>query len=338
MKIAVSGINATDNPGPGVAVARSLKEYDPSIQIIGLSYDRNDPGHFLTQYIDKSFMLNIPSHGWSGIFNKLLEIKNTHGLDMVIPCLDAELPLYIKHKDDLEKAGIKTFLPTAQQFNMRDKAELDLLSKSIGLKYPKTYLVNTVDEIDKVVNEENLTFPLVVKGKYYKAYVVHNILQCKLRFQEIAIEWGAPILLQKCVSGEEFNLVGVGDGEGGDLGVFAIKKLTTTSIGKIWSGVTVKNKDLITTAKKFIKETKWKGPFELECIFNPTDLYLIEINPRFPAWVYFSTGCGQNLLGNILDYQKGKVVNVLDETPEGKLFIRYTEELITEINDFSKIG
>lgn len=338
MKVAVSGINATDNPGPGVAVARSLKEYDSSIEVYGLSYDRNDPGHFIQQYIDKSFMLSIPSHGWAGILKKLLAIKESYGLDMVIPCLDAELPLFIKHKEELEALGIKTFLPSAEQFNLRDKSELSLLSKKIGLQYPETHLVNTLDEIDKVIQEEKLTFPMVIKGKYYKAYIVQNLAQCKLRFHEIAIEWGTPILLQKCVAGEEFNLVGVGDGLGGDLGLFSIKKLTTTAIGKIWTGVTVQNQSLVETAQKFIRETKWKGPFELECIFNESDLYLIEINPRFPAWVYFSSGCGLNLPGNILDFQAGRKTIVLDSVPEGKLFIRYTEELITEVSNFAKIG
>jgi carbamoyl-phosphate synthase large subunit len=338
MKIAVSGINATDNPGPGIAVARSLKEYNPEIKIIGLSYDLNDPGHFISQYIDKSYMLNIPSHGWPGIFQKLIKIKEEYGLDMVIPCLDAELPLFIKHRSDLEEIGIKTFLPSEAQFELRDKAQLSTLAESIGLQYPQTYLVNTHQEIDNVIEEERLTFPLVVKGKYYKAYIVHNELECKHRFDEIAVEWGTPILIQKCVEGEEFNLVGVGDGEGGDLGLFSIKKLTTTSIGKIWTGVTVRNDDLIKTAKQFIQETKWRGPFELECIFNENDLFMIEINPRFPAWVYFSTGCGLNLLENILKYNLGENIDSQEQPPQGKLFIRYTEEIITNVNDFSKIG
>jgi len=337
MKVAVTGINATDNPGPGVSVARSLKEANPQVEIIGLSYDINDPGHYMDFYIDSSYLLNTPSNGWPGIFEKLKLIKETNGLDYIIPCLDAELPLFMRNQKDLESIGVSLFLPTEKQFGLRDKSKLSELSKEIGLKYPKTYLVNSHEEIDKTIEEEELVFPLIVKGKYYKAYIVHNSAQCKYYFNEISMEWGFPILIQECVYGEELNLVGVGDGKGGDLGLFPIKKLTTTAIGKIWTGVTVENKLLVDTAKMFIEKTKWKGPFELECIFNNEDCYLIEINPRFPAWLYFATGAGMNLPQNMIDFNEGKKVDVNNKVPLGKLFVRYTQELVTDINKMANI-
>lgn len=337
MKIAISGINATDNPGPGIAVARSLKEADPEVEIIGLTYDINDPGNYMDFCIDKSYLLTIPAHGWSGIFQKIMQIKKENGLDIIIPCLDAELPLFIKYAADLQSEGISVFLPTEEQFTLRNKSKLSSLAKDIGLKYPSTYLVNNYEEIDKVLHEENINFPLIVKGKYYKAYTVHNLEQCKLRFNQISLEWGFPILLQKQVHGEELNLVGLGDGKGGDLGLFPIKKLTTTDIGKIWTGVTVQNDVLVEVARKFIQETNWKGPFELECIFNKEECYLIEINPRFPAWVYFATGTGLNLPKNLIDLIAEKEVNVQKETPPGKLFVRYSYELVTDIEKMAKI-
>ena len=46
--VGVSGINAVDNPGPGIGVARSLKE-DPGldVRIIGLAYDAMEPGIYM---------------------------------------------------------------------------------------------------------------------------------------------------------------------------------------------------------------------------------------------------------------------------------------------------
>ena len=110
--IALSGINDTDNPGPGIGVARSLKEGDKSIKTIGLSYDIQDPGNYMDFVIDKSYILPYPNKGWDAIESHLLKIKEKSGLDMVIPNLDAELPLYIKYQDRLNKEGIRTFLPT----------------------------------------------------------------------------------------------------------------------------------------------------------------------------------------------------------------------------------
>ena len=55
LAIGVSGINAVDNPGPGVGVARSLKE-DTSLnaRIIGLAYDAMEPGIYMDWVVDRT--------------------------------------------------------------------------------------------------------------------------------------------------------------------------------------------------------------------------------------------------------------------------------------------
>jgi carbamoyl-phosphate synthase large subunit len=290
--IGVSGINATDNPGPGIPVAKSLKESALDCKLFGLSYDVNDPGHYLSHYLDKSFILPYPTNGWEGIFKRLLRIKKDFGLDIVIPCLDAELPLYIRYAEDLKKAGIKTFLPSEEQFELRNKDQLAEVAEAIGAHYPKTWKIYSADELPKIFED----YPeIMIKGQYYKAYLANTLSDAVKHFTSIAREWGYPVLVQELVNGEEINLTGVGNGKGGSLGMVAIKKHTTTSLGKIWSGVTIYHKALLEITEKFIKTTKWRGPFEMECIVDKDKIHLIEINPRFPAWVYFAAGVGINL-------------------------------------------
>lgn len=337
-KIAVTGINATENPGPGIAVARSLKQHNPKLEIIGLSYDINDPGHYMDFCIDKSYLLTSPTYGWAGIYEKLKKIKEDVGLDLIIPCLDAELPLFILHQKELEEIGILCFLPSAEQFQLRDKKELTTFSQNLDSIYPKTFSVHSHDEISKTMEKEKMSFPLMIKGKYYQAYKVHNLEQCFHRFTEIANDWGLPVLIQEIVSGEEINLIGLGDGKGSHTGLMAIKKLSTTTLGKIWTGVTIQNSELIKKAESFLKKTNWKGPFELEYIIDENQFYLIEINPRFPAWAYFSTGCGLNLPAHIISILEGENFNTAFETPTGKLFVRYSYELITDIGQMAQIG
>ncbi|MCF6201058.1 MAG: carboxylate--amine ligase, partial [Hydrogenimonas sp.] len=243
MIIAVSGINDTDNPGPGIGVARSLKEFDPSIKTVGLSYDVQDPGNYMDFVIDKSYLLTYPSKGWEPIYSRLLHIKTTYGLDAVIPTLDAELPQYIKYQEDLAKAGIKTFLPSLEQFELRSKENLKEVSETIGIVYPKTEKVFNVDQLTQAVKE--IGTPCIVKGNYYKAYRARSIPEAIYYFLEISREWGFPILVQEVVKGEEMNVIGAGDGEGGLLGLVAIKKMTTTALGKIWNGVTIRHESLL---------------------------------------------------------------------------------------------
>ncbi len=333
MIVAVSGINDTDNPGPGIGIARSLKEADGNIKTVGLSYDIQDPGNYMDFLIDKSYILTYPTQGWEPIMNRLLHIKDSFGLDFIIPALDAELPQYIKYQKELEDFGIKTLLPSMEQFELRSKEHLQSVSETLGITYPKTVKVFNTDQLKEALKE--IGFPCVVKGNYYKAYIVKSMPEALYYFSEISNEWGFPILVQEVVYGEELNVVGAADKEGESLGLVAIKKMTTTHLGKIWNGVTIKHQKLLEVAADFVRNYRWRGPFELECIVKDDEITLIEINPRFPAWVYFATGVGINLPYRVLKSAYGDDVDRRSDYESGKVMIRYTYELITDIKKVS---
>ena len=64
LTIAVTGLNATDNPGPGVPVLRSLRDgARAGARRIGLTYDALDPGVYARDLADQVFLLTYPSAG-----------------------------------------------------------------------------------------------------------------------------------------------------------------------------------------------------------------------------------------------------------------------------------
>ncbi len=331
MKIAVSGLNNTDNPAPGIPVIKSLKE---THQLIGLSYDPNEPGNYMG-LTEKNYLMPYPSLGYEELKQRLLYIKEKENIEAIIPNLDAELPLYIKYQDEIEEMGIKLCLPSLKNFELRNKNKLDSLSKELDISYPKTIEVTSIEELKKA--SEELNFPMMVKGNYYKAYMAHNIESAVEYFYKISNEWGFPILTQEVVSGQEINLVGVADGKGELKGAVAIKKLTTTDVGKIWTGITIQNEKLISIAKDFAKKTGWRGPFELECMVNMNNVYLIEINPRFPAWVYFATEVGVNLPEMVINIMNNKEFKSNLEYQPNKMYVRFVEELVTDFTDFTTL-
>jgi len=334
--IGVSGINAIDNPGPGIGVARSLRE-DPDlkVKIVGLAFDAMEPGIFMDWVVDKSFLMPYPSISGDAFIERLLYIKQSHGLDCVIPNLDAELPIYIKSARRLADHGIRTFLPGMEQFKLRGKELLGDIAARIGISLPRTKVVNSVDSLLQAIDDIGL--PVMVKGSFYKAYRSFTTAEAVSHYHELVAEWGYPILVQQIVTGDEMNVVGLGDGEGNSLGSVGIKKLSVTALGKIWTGVTVKNHKMLAAVADFIREYKWRGPFELECIVSGEEVYLIEINPRFPAWSYFATGVGINLPSRLVRRAFGLPVAPVPDYEAGKLFIRYTYELVTDMAAFQKL-
>ncbi len=333
MKIAVSGLNNTDNPAPGIPVIKSLQDEHT---LIGLTYDANEPGNYMG-FCEKTYLMPYPSLGIEELKKRLTHIKEVSRIDAVIPNLDAELPLYIKYQQELEEAlDIRLCLPSLENFELRNKNRLDALSKQLHIKHPKTFEISNIQELEACAKETG--FPLMVKGNYYKAYMAYNLDSAIENFYKISNEWGFPVLVQEVVTGEELNLVGVGDGKGELKGAVAIKKLTTTDIGKIWTGVTLQNEKLMKIARDFVADTQWRGPFELECIMaNSGDIYLIEINPRFPAWVYFATEIGINLPKMVVDIMQGIDTPPQLDYPQNKLYVRYTAELVTDFTDLIKL-
>jgi len=267
LKIGISGVNAVDNPGPGIGVAKSIKEdKELNTKIVGLAYDAMEPGIYMDWIIDKAYIMPYPSGGHEPYIERLYYIKQNYGLDFVMPVLDSELPIYIKYQDELEKNGIKTFLPSLEQFKLRGKDRLEDVARNIGIDVPKSEVISSYDELIKAI--EKIGLPVMVKGAFYKAYRAYTIQEAVGYYNKIIAEWGYPIIIQQVVKGEEMNVVAAGDGEGNSLGMVGIKKMWITELGKIWTGVTIKNEKMLNAAKNFIEKYGWKGAFELECIVN----------------------------------------------------------------------
>ena len=181
--------------------------------------------------------------------------------------------------------------------------------------------------------------PVMVKGAFYKAYEAHTSKEALSHYKKIVAEWGYPVLVQEVVEGDELNVVAVGDGEGGTLGRVAVKKMWITELGKIWTGVTIQHAAMLEATERFMKHYKWRGPMELECIVDGDRLYLVEINPRFPAWTYLATGVGVNLPARMVRHALGlpQPQAESDDYAAGELFVRYTYEMVTGMDRFKNM-
>ena len=334
--IAVSGINSGENPGPGMGIIRSLKESGQDYCCVGLSYDAMDSGLYLEQYVDKAFLLPYPSADSADYIARLLQICEQNDIEAIIPALDSELPHYVKNFEQFQQKNIGLNISSKDLFESMTKVNLPALGEKINIKVPRTIPVTSLEELNLALDK--VGFPAMVKGCFYEAYCVHSYFEAQSFYQQLANKWGYPVLVQQFLTGNDYNLAGLAGKEGGCLGLVAIKKLMLTQMGKVWTAVTIQNPKMLEIGRKFIQTTGYRGGFELEFrMTNKDELYLLEINPRFPAWIYLGTGAGINLPFRY-------VANLLDDEAEfsshyesGKLLVRYAAELIRDINDFKQI-
>lgn len=337
--VAITGMNAKpDNPGPGLAVARCIRESsDFHGSIIGLGYDALDPGLYLSQYCDCGYLLPYPSAGDEALLSTLKAINESTKIDVLIPCLDAELPSMVRLRPLLEEMGIQVFLPSPEQLRLRNKDRLSELAHLAGIQFPETKSITHAGFFYKC-QDEGWTYPVVVKGLFYDAKIVHSADEAADAFRSIAAEWGYPVLVQRLAKGEEYNLTAVGDGNGNMLGEVMMKKMAVTDKGKAWSGVSIFDQALHDASASLIKAIQWRGPLEVEVIRDKHGQYqLIEINPRFPAWIYLSVGVGRNLPMALLKLILGIPPEQFEAKKAGVLFIRHAVENIISISDFESV-
>jgi carbamoyl-phosphate synthase large subunit len=339
INVAVTGLNAIDSPGPGVAVIRALKESSVfDVRTIGLSYETLEPGIYMHNLVDKVYQIPLPSAGKASLLNRLHYINDKENINVVIPNFDAELYNFITLANDLKsELNIDTCLPTLQQFEDRHKVNLFDYGVKHGIKVPKSKIIFNVSELKNLDSE--FDYPLVVKGKFYDAYIAYNAEQAFTYFNKISAKWGLPIIIQEMIRGQEVNVTAIGDGKGNMIGAVPMRKQYITDKGKAWSGISISDDNLMLMAKKLFSTTKWKGGLELEIIKTEKDeYYLLEINPRFPAWIYLAVGCGQNHPEALVKMALGEDVKPFKSYDVGKLFVRYAYDLIVGLDEFEKIS
>ena len=338
LTIAVSGLNAIDSPGPGVAVIRGLRESEHfDCRIIGLAYESLEPGIFMHDLVDKTYQIPYPSTGIEMVYDRIQYIHSREKLDVLIPNFDAELFTFITLCDRLREMGIATFLPTHEQFEERTKMNLNAFGEKYGIKVPKSLTLYDLNSINQIPS--GFEFPVLVKGKYYDAYVVYNMEQVKSNFSKIAAKWGLPIIIQEFVHGTEFNVTGLGDGNGNTIAAVPMRKQYITDKGKAWGGISISDKRMLDLTDSFIRQTKWRGGFELELMKDKhNDFYLLEINPRMPAWIYLAVGVGQNIPDALVRLALGEKVEPFSKYAVGKMFVRYAWDMIVDIEEFQTIS
>lgn len=332
LNIAVTGLNATDNPGPGVPVIRSLKEAKSfGCRIIGLSYDTLEPGVYMHDLVACTYRVPYPAAGPEALLERITEINKKEHIDIIIPNFDAELYSYIKIEPQLKELGIKMFVPTLAQLEERQKYNLHNFGRKYDITIPETKIHNSFDDLAKT----SMTYPCVIKGKYYEAYISKTRDEALSNCLKVAAKWGYPVISQEFLTGTEYNVIGCGDGKGNTIAAVPMRKQYITDKGKAWAGISIINEEMLNLCQKFVKATQWRGGFELELLqTQDKKLYLIEINPRLPAWVYLATGAGQNIPEQIVHLALGETPANYSTYEVGKMFVRCSWDLIIDQEEY----
>ena len=262
---AVTGLNATDNPAPGIAVIRSIR-HDPAWQgmAIGLAYDSLDTGVYDPELCDRVYLIPYPTQGGQAVLERIRAIHQRSPFRVLLPNLDSELTNFIQLQHELDGLGIKMLLPGEEQLAMRSKVRLGEFAHAHGIPFPLSLAIATPEKLNEAVAQ--LGLPIVIKGCFYEAQVCHTVEHAHTAYWSIANRWGLPVVAQTYMPGEEYDICALGDREGRLSGAVAMRKLRLTDKGKAWAGITIRDAELLELTRQVIEGLDWVGPAEIEFI------------------------------------------------------------------------
>lgn len=334
MNIGVTGLVTGDNPASGFGVLKCLRDaHERDFRLMGVAYGLLETCLYEEGLLDRAFLAPFPAHRPEEFLERIAEIRQRHGLDLLIPNFDMEIPALAEMSHRLKRLGVGTLLPEPEAVAHLSKEELPrwIEKQGLDLRIPKTIAVQ-----EAFLGEfRNIAFPCVVKGTVRGAMVVYSLREMRLAVEGFLRKGPGPVLVQEYIPGEGYSVAVLADRESRVVGFMPVKKFLITKSGGTWMGITIEDKRLQAAAEEVVKELPWVGPMDMEFIRSETDenYYLIEINPRFPAWISFSALVGANLPLMLVDIVSG--AQPLPCTPApGEVFVRQAIDIVTGIDRF----
>lgn len=295
-RVAITGFAGLDNPEPGLATARALRASEPaSLQIEGLVYDAWATGGWAPGIANRLHLIPPIAHGDAATLGRILAINGEYPIDVLLPCLDLEVPLYSRLANRLARAGVRTLLPAAEDIAAVTKINLHGFCYGHGILTPHTVHVRDLSAV--AVHADHFGYPLWIKGTVAGAKKVFNREQALYEAELLAARWGGGVLLQEAVEGSEHVVAMVARADGACLSLAMIRKTGLNARGKGVIGSTIDDPELRRLALEILARLHWRGPLELEFVRSQASgrFYLLEINCRFPSWIYLTEFADANL-------------------------------------------
>ncbi len=290
MKVYVSGLYCGGNPQPGVGIVRSLRQAFPKATLVGVEYSNRVSGIHWDDLDDLWIQrpwdeLDLDSYG-----ERVRQALDEGGLWISGSDLEA---MWLA---DLFPNGHRNLLaPPLGALKRITKPAVEAAS-NLPVRIPPYISTEHSDwDLHAFCREHN--WRVWLKGPYYDAARTPTWDSFAAARNALTKVWSTErLFLQSHVSGYEESVM-LAAYKGELLGAVSMRKREITPEGKTWAGdISEVPDDFMAPLRRMVKDLNWTGGGELEMVRDAANqLWLLEMNPRFPAWVHGATIAGHNL-------------------------------------------
>lgn len=300
MRIYISGLYSGTNPQPGVGVTRSLRMAYPDATLVGVEYSNRSSGIHWSD-LDELWLqrpweeLNLDAYA-----SEVREVLDSgalwiSGVDLEIMWLASVFP-----------EGHRNLLtPSVEALQKISKPAVEA-HKGLPVRIPSFISTEHSDwDIHAFCRQHD--WKVWLKGPYYEAVRTASWDAVEVFRSVLARAWSTEkLFLQTHVSGYEESVCFCAY-QGELIDAVYMRKRELTEEGKTWAGdVTEVPEEFIAPLSRIVRELNWSGGAELEMVRDTEgQLWLLECNPRFPAWIHGSTIAGRNLPARLIERATG---------------------------------
>ncbi|MEZ0393040.1 MAG: hypothetical protein ACAH59_12540 [Pseudobdellovibrionaceae bacterium] len=288
-KIYISGMHSGQNPCAGVGIARSLRKAFPNLHLVGVDHWQGSSG-LHHEVVDDVLLLpqwkQIDSLRHSEYLETLLDSGNIwiSGLDVETHWLAQNFGTHPNLFAPPQAALEKTAKPGVQAFCQ------------LGFQVPESISAFLSDsEIHHFLRQNS--WQCWLKGPYHEAKRTSSWDGFERSREAMKKEWKtSQLFVQKNVIGHEESIC-FSACRGKLTALIHMQKRLITPEGKTWAGrVNPVSRDFFEEFEDIIEQLKWTGGGEIEFVRDlDGKKWIIECNPRFPAWIFGATLSGVNL-------------------------------------------
>ncbi|OFZ30667.1 MAG: hypothetical protein A2622_13435 [Bdellovibrionales bacterium RIFCSPHIGHO2_01_FULL_40_29] len=288
-KVFISGMHSGQNPSAGVGIARSLRKAFPELNLVGVDHWQGSSG-LHHESVDEALLL--PQ--WKQI-NRVRHVEFLREIldagNIWISGLDVEVYWLAQNFGYHQNL----FAPTGTALELTAKPSVKAFSE-LGFKVPDYISAFSADsEVHSFMRQNS--WQCWLKGPYHDAKRITSWDGFCRHRDQMQKDWKTSrLFLQKHIVGNEESIC-FSANRGKLVAAVHMQKRLITPEGKTWAGrVTPVSPEFFEQMSEVIQGLRWSGGGEIEFTRDlDGKKWIIECNPRFPAWIFGSALSGINL-------------------------------------------